>query len=73
MKLKKTKPYGIFEIINDNVTKSSVIKSLERLLICAKEGRQGEKDGVWTFDEVLNQVECYIITMYDELKNIRKH
>ena len=65
--MRKTKPYGIFEIVNNQVTKHSVIKSLEKLLDIAKSGRQGHEAGIWTFDEVLNMVECYVILMYDEL------
>jgi hypothetical protein len=62
-----TKPYGIFELTdNYDFTQESVQKSLDALLDCINQAVQGEKDGVWSWDEVINQIRCYIIIMKSE-------
>ena len=65
----KSKPYGIFEIVNDKtIPISSVNDALEQLLIHIKEGRKGYKDEVWTWDEVVVSISNYISIMKQELK-----
>ena len=68
----KTKPYGIYDIIHGEVNIHSVRNSLERLLVHIEQGKVGHKQGVWTWDEVVNSISCYVLIMKQELHNNKK-
>jgi hypothetical protein len=66
----RTKPHGIFDVIYNHVIRvDDVRNSLERLLEHIDAGRQGHKDGVWSWDEVVNSIWCYVAIMKSELDN----
>jgi hypothetical protein len=69
----KSKPYGIFEILEDSnsVSTSSLKHSLERLIEHIDDCRQGEKDGVWSWEEIVLSISNYVSIMQNELKKVR--
>ena len=65
----KSKPYGIFEITEgDAISVSNVKETLDRLLVHIDEGRKGNKEGVWSWDEVVGGIWCYVAIMKKELE-----
>lgn len=63
----KTKPYGIFEIVEGNkIPIENVKQTLDRLLIHINEGREGEKHNVWSWEEVVVSISNYVRIMQNE-------